>query len=51
MNWLHWLNALDPLAFMVYVMSPPLLIAAAYASWIVWRDSHRPDGPRHHPAE
>lgn len=51
MNWLHWLNSLTPLAFMVYVMSPPLLAAGLYASWLAWRENRRPNRARHHPAE
>jgi aconitase A len=54
MSWLDaldvWINSLDPLAFMVYVMSPPLLVAAAFASYIKWRDDHRPPQSGH-PAE
>ncbi len=52
MTWLDavllWINGLNPLDFMVYVMSPPLLVAAAVASYIKWRDDHRQP---QHPAE
>ena len=53
MSWLNsfdlWMNALDPLAFMVYVVSPPLLLAALVAAYIQWREDHPPH--RGHPAE
>ena len=35
-----WINSLSPLDFMVYVLSPPLLVAAAVASYRVWREDH-----------
>jgi hypothetical protein len=54
MTWLdaldHWLNSLDPLAFIVYVASPPVLLAGIVASYIKWRDDHRPPQTGH-PAE
>ncbi|HEY4940534.1 MAG TPA: hypothetical protein VII56_03840 [Rhizomicrobium sp.] len=44
-----WLNHLSPLDFMVYAMSPPLLLVAAVAVYFAWRENHRPNDP--HAAE
>ena len=53
MSWLQsfdlWINSLDPLAFMVYVASPPVLLAGLVASFLKWREDHPPHGP--HAAE
>jgi len=53
LSWLNsvdvWMNSLDPLAFMVYVVSPPVLLAGLVASYFKWRDDHRPNKP--HAAE
>jgi hypothetical protein len=52
-NWFNsfilWFNALSPLAFMVYVVSPPVLLAGLVASYFKWRDDHRHHDP--HAAE
>jgi aconitase A len=45
-----WINGLNPLDFMVYVVSPPLLVAAAVASYVQWREDHSPRQTGH-PAE
>ena len=52
MSWssaLAWINALSPLDFMVKVMSPPLLVAAAWAVFDAWRDRRKSKDP--HAAE
>ena len=36
---------MTPLEFMIYIVSPPLFAAYAYAAWLVWREEH----PRSHP--
>ncbi len=48
-SFLVWANGLDPVAFSVVVVAPPLLLTGLVASYFKWRDDHRPKGP--HAAE
>ena len=32
---------MSPLEFMIYFVSPPVLLAGTYAAWWVWREERR----------
>ncbi len=36
---------MSPLEIMLYIISPPVMLAGSYAVWIVWREEHKRPPP------